>query len=313
VGEILGQAPLRRRTVDFNRIAVFVRVVEDRGFTAAARALGLPKSSISRSVALLEASLGVRLLHRSTRSVTLTEAGTAFYERASRGLAGVEEAAAVVTDLQAVVRGTIRVTAPVDMGVSMLEPAIARFARRHPAVHFDVVLTGRVVDLVEEGFDLALRAGPLRDGSLIARKIWSVESALHASPRYLARAGVPATTGDLLAHRCVVFRPGGGSSGWKLKGPSGEEVVNVKGPVTVDELSFARRSVLAGVGIGLLPMFLCARDVERGRLVRVLPDHVAPGPPLHLVYPSARYLPHRVGVFRDFLIEALGHQLRQAP
>lgn len=295
--------------MDFNRIAVFVRVVEERGFTAAARALGLPKSSISRSVALLEAALGVRLLHRSTRSVTLTEAGTAFYEQASRGLAGVEEAAAVVADLQAVVRGTIRVTAPVDIGAWMLEPVIARFVRLHPEVHLDVVLTGRVVDLVEEGFDLALRAGQLRDSAIIARKIGSVESSLHASPRYLARAGSPATLGDLTKHRCVLFRPGGSSAGWKLKGPSGEETVNVKGPVTVDELGFARRAVMAGVGIGLLPTFLCARDVERGRLVRVLPSYLAPGPPLHLVYPSARYLPHRVGVFRDFLVEALARQL----
>src|SRR5512132_2871378 len=157
--------------MNFNRIAVFVRVVDERGFTAAAQALGLPKSSVSRSVALLEEALGARLLHRSTRSVKLPEAGTAFYEQASRGLAGVEDAAAKVADLQAVVSGTLRITAPVDVGVSILEPVIARFVRRHPAVHFDVVLTGRLVDLVEEGFDLAVRAGPLRDGSLIARKL----------------------------------------------------------------------------------------------------------------------------------------------
>jgi DNA-binding transcriptional LysR family regulator len=298
--------------MDFNRIAIFVRVVDEQGFTAAAKTLRLPKSSVSRSVALLEEALGARLLHRTTRSVKLTEAGTAFYEQASRGLAGVAEAAAVVADLQSVVRGTIRITAPVDVGAWMLEPVIARFVRRHPAVHFDVVLTGRVVDLVEEGFDLALRAGQLRDGALIARKIGQVESSLHASPRYLERAGTPATTGDLRKHRCVLFRPGGSSAGWKLQGPSGEEVVDVKGPVTVDELSFARRAVLAGVGIGILPSFLCARDVESGRLVRVLPSHLAPGPPLHLVYPSARYLPHRVGVFRDFLVEALGRRLRRS-
>lgn len=297
--------------MDFNRIAIFVRVVEEQGFTAAAKVLGLPKSSVSRSVALLEAALGARLLHRSTRSVTLTEAGTAFYAQASRGLAGVAEAAAVVADLQAVVRGSIRITAPVDIGAWMLEPVIARFVRRHPAVHLDVVLTGRVVNLVEEGFDLALRAGPLRDGALIARKIGMVESSLHASPRYLARVGTPVTPGDLRKHRCVLFRPGGSSAGWTLKGPSGDEVVDVKGPITVDELSFARRAVLAGVGVGLLPTFLCARDVERGRLVRVLPAHVAPGPPLHLVYPSARYLPHRVGVFRDFLVAELALRLRR--
>ncbi len=298
--------------MDLNRIAIFVRVVDERGFTAAARTLELPKSSVSRSVALLEEALGARLLHRTTRSVRLTEAGTAFYELASRGLAGIAEAAAVVADLQSVVRGTIRITAPVDAGVALLQPVIARFVRRHPAVHFDVVLTSRIVDLVEEGFDLALRAGRLRDGAIIARKIGIVDSSLHASPRYLARAGAPATIGDLTKHRCVLFRPGSISASWTLQGPSGEEVVDVKGPVTVDELSFARRAVLSGVGIGLLPTFLCARDVEVGRLVYVLPSHVAPGPPLHLVYPSARYLPHRVGVFRDFLIEALALRLRRS-
>lgn len=296
--------------MDFNRIAVFVRVVEERGFTAAARALGLPKSSISRSVALLEAALGVRLLHRSTRSVTLTEAGAAFHERASRGLAGVEQAAAVVTDLQSVVQGSIRITAPVDLGVALLAPLSARFLQRYPGVHLDVVLTGRVVDLVEEGFDLALRIGPLRDGAIIARKIGPVESSLLASPRYLARAGVPTSLGDLAAHRAILFRATGGRAAWTLKGPSGLETVVVKGPIAVDELGFVRRAVQAGIGIGLLPAFLCRREIEKGRLVRVLPGYVEPGNVLHLVYPSARYLPHRVAVLRDFLVEALTQRLR---
>ncbi|WP_437945010.1 LysR family transcriptional regulator [Sorangium sp. So ce296] len=299
--------------MDLNRIAVFVRVVDEQGFTAAARVLGLPKSSISRSVALLEEALGARLLHRSTRSVRLTEAGAAFYERASRGVASLEEAAAMVADLQSVVRGPIRITAPVDVGVAMLEPAVARFVRRHPAVRVDVVLTGRVVDLVEEGFDLALRAGPLRDGSIIARKIGQVEDALYASPRYLERAGVPGSLADLAAHRCVLFRATRNHAAWRLTGPAGEETVEVEGPLAVDELSFARRAVLAGVGVGLLPMILCAREVARGRLVRVLPSHMASDAPLHLVYPSARYLPHRVAVFRDFLVESLTRRFQRSP
>ncbi|WP_438028268.1 LysR family transcriptional regulator [Sorangium sp. So ce233] len=299
--------------MDLNRIAVFVRVVDEQGFTAAARVLGLPKSSVSRSVALLEEALGARLLHRSTRSVRLTEAGAAFYERASRGVASLEEAAAMVADLEAVVRGTVRVTAPVDVGIAMLEPAVARFVRRHPAVRVDVALTGRVVDLVEEGFDLALRAGPIRDGSLIARRIGQVEDALYASPRYLERAGVPARLGDLAAHRCVLFRERPDRAAWTLQGPAGDETVEVQGPLAVDELSFARRAVLSGVGVGLLPSFMCAREVARGRLVRVLPSHVASGAPLHLVYPSARYLPHRVAAFRDFLVEALTRRLQRSP
>ncbi|WP_437999368.1 LysR family transcriptional regulator [Sorangium sp. So ce185] len=299
--------------MDLNRIAVFVRVVDEQGFTAAARVLGLPKSSISRSVALLEEALGARLLHRSTRSVRLTEAGAAFYERASRGVASLEEAAAMVADLQSVVRGPIRITAPVDVGVAMLEPAVARFVRRHPAVRVDVVLTGRVVDLVEEGFDLALRAGPLRDGSIIARKIGQVEDALYASPRYLERAGVPGSLADLATHRCVLFRATRNRAAWRLTGPAGEETVEVEGPLAVDELSFARRAVLAGVGVGLLPMILCGREVARGRLVRVLPSHMASDAPLHLVYPSARYLPHRVAVFRDFLVESLTRRFQRSP
>lgn len=296
--------------MNFNRIAVFVRVVDEQGFTAAAQALGLTKSSVSRSVALLEEALGTRLLHRSTRSVKLTEAGTAFYEQASRGLAGVEDAAARIVDLRSAVCGTIRITAPVDVSVAVLEPVIARFLRRHPAVHFDVVLTGRVVDLVEEGFDLAVRAGPLRDSALIARRLGHIESALHASPRYLDRAGLPGSIEDLARHQCILFRATRGRVTWTLRGPSGDETVEVKGPISVDDLSFARRAVLEGVGVGLLPTFLCTREVERGRLVRVLPSHTAPGALLNLVYPSAKYLPHRVAVFRDFLVARLAERLQ---
>jgi DNA-binding transcriptional LysR family regulator len=292
--------------LDLNRVAVFVRVVEEQGFTAAAQALALPKSSVSRAVALLEAELGVRLLQRSTRRVALTEAGGAFYERAARGLAGIGEAASAVADMQGALRGPVRMTAPVDAGERMLGAPLARFVRRHPLVHVELVLTGRVVDLVEEGFDLALRAGPLRDSSLVARKLGDPEGGVYASPRYLARHGTPARVADLAGHRCVLFRPARGRSLWSLTGPSGEERVEVAGPIGADDLSFVRRMLLAGVGPGLLPTFLCARDVERGRLVRVLPAYRAFGAPMHLVYPSARYVPRRVTVLRDFLLAALG-------
>jgi DNA-binding transcriptional LysR family regulator len=293
------------RTMDLNRVAVFVRVVEDQGFTAAAQTLGLPKSSVSRAVGLLEAELGVRLLQRSTRRVSLTEAGAAFYERASRGLAGVEEAAAAVADMQGALRGSIRLTAPVDAGALLLAAPLARFARRNPRVHVELVLTGRVVDLVEEGFDLALRAGQLRDGSLVARKLGESDGGVFASPRYLARRGTPAAVADLARHRCVLFRPARGRATWALTGPEGEERVEVAGPLGADDLSFLRRALLAGVGLGLLPSFVCARDVERGRLARVLPAYRAFAAPLHLVYPSARYVPRRVTALRDFLLASL--------
>lgn len=295
--------------MDLNRVAIFVRVVDERGFTAAARALHLPKSSVSRAVTLLEQELGVRLLQRSTRTVTLTEAGAAFYERASRGLVAIEDAGAAVADMEASLRGPIRITAPVDVGTWMIAPAVARFVRRHPSVHIDVVLTARLVNLVEEGFDLALRAGPLRDSSLIARKVGETISALYASPRYLARRGAPANVADLASHPCISFRPTRGRATWTLTGPAGPERVEVAGPVGADDFSFVRRVVLSGAGIGLLPSFACGRAVARGQLVRVLPEYYVPGAPIHVVYPSARYMPQRVARFRDFLVETIRRRM----
>jgi DNA-binding transcriptional LysR family regulator len=292
--------------MDLNRVAIFVRVVDDGGFSAAARTLRLPKSSVSRAVSLLEEQLGARLLQRSTRKVRLTEAGTTFYDRASRGLLGVEEAAAAVADLQGSLRGPIRVTAPVDAGVWVLAPLVASFVALHPAVHIDAVLTGRVVDLVAEGFDFALRAGALRDSSLMARKLARLEGALYATPAYLARRGTPTQVADLREHDCILFRPDRGRATWKLTGPDGEESVEVTGPVGADDFSFVQRIVLSGTGIGLLPGFLCQGAVEDGSLVRLLPGHVGLTGSFQLVYPSARYLPHRAAAFRDFLIAALG-------
>jgi DNA-binding transcriptional LysR family regulator len=292
--------------MDLNRVSIFVRVVNEGGFSAAARALGLPKSSVSRAVALLEEQLGVRLLQRSTRKVRLTGAGTAFYEGASRGISGLEEAAAAVSDMQSALRGLIRITAPGDAGVWLLEPLISRFVLEHPGVHVETVLTGRVVDLVEEGFDLAVRASRTLDPSLIARRLKSPEVGLFAAPAYLARRGTPARVTDLAEHDCVLFRAVRGRTEWTLIGPGGPETVEVSGSIGSDDFAYVRAALLSGVGIGLLPSFLCPRGADGEVLQRLLPAYLAPTPPLNLVYPSARYLPHRVGVFRDYLVAALG-------
>jgi DNA-binding transcriptional LysR family regulator len=292
--------------MDLNRAAIFVRVVDEGGFTAAARTLHLPKSSVSRAVSLLEEELGARLLQRSTRKIRLTEAGTTFYERASRGIAGVEEAAAAVGDLQASLRGPIRITAPGDAGVWLLAPLVSRFVELHPTVHLDVVLTQRVVDLVAEGVDFALRAGTLRDSSLVARKLGRVEAGLYAAPSYLARRGTPGRVADLARHDCILFRADRGRVTWTLNGPDHEERVEVTGPVAGDDFSFLHRIVLGGTGIGLLPSFLCRAAVDEGGLVRVLPRYAwRTAGSFHLVYSSARYLPHRAAVFRDFLLAGL--------
>jgi DNA-binding transcriptional LysR family regulator len=292
-------------TPDLNHVAVFARVVETGSFTAAAAALGLPKSSVSRSVSRLELELGVRLLQRTTRSVRLTDAGHAYYERVAQALAGLKEAQSAVSDMQQTPSGVVRVTAAVDIGVNVLGGLVARFVRRYPTIHVEMVLTGRVLNLVEEGVDLAVRAGKLDDSSLLARKVGTLEARLLTAPGYLKRRGAPKAVGDLARHDCVLFRARRGRSTWELTGPKGVERVDVTGSVSADDFAFVRQMLLAGGGIGLVPWTTCAQDIERGRLVRVLPEYAAPGGALHVVYPSARHLPHRVALLRDFLVQGL--------
>lgn len=292
--------------MDLNRVAAFVRVVHDGSFTAAARALGVPKSSVSRSVAQLEQELKIRLLHRTTRKLHLTDAGAAFYERAARAIADLGDATAAAADMSADLRGTVRLTAPVDFGVIVLASLVARFVRAHPTIRVETILTGRIVDLVGEGIDLAVRAGQLRDSSLVARRIGPLSAALFATPRYLAKHPAPSRVADLAGHACVVFRPSQTKSTWTLAHRDGEQAsVEVRGPVSSDDLGFVRKAVLSGVGVGLLPEFLVLRDEERGKLVRLLPEWAQHGATLSIVYPSARFVPQRVVVFREFLVREL--------
>ncbi len=293
--------------MDLNHVSTFARVVHDGSFTAAAKSLGLPKSSVSRSVAQLEEQLGIRLLQRTTRKLHLTDAGAAFYERITRALGDIQDATTAAADAHEQLRGTVRLTAPVDFGVLALAPTIARFTRKHPEIHVDFVLTGRVVDLVGEGIDLAVRAGPLRDSSLIAKRVGDLRSVFYASPKYLDRKGEPKDVDDLVAnHDCVMFRRGDGKTAWSLVHSDGtQKTVDASGPVIADDLSFVRKAVISGAGVSVLPEFLCGRAEEAGLLVRVLPEWTLSGAILHIAYPTARFVPQRVVVFRDFLLKDL--------
>jgi DNA-binding transcriptional LysR family regulator len=289
--------------VDFNDVVTFVRVAEGSGLTPAARALGVPKSTVSRSLARLERRLGVRLVQRTTRALALTDAGRAYYERVRGAVAGVLDATADVVDMGQEARGTIRITAPADLGSALLAEVVARFSETYRDVRFEVVLTQRVVDLVAEGFDLALRVAPLTDSSLVARKVGAADGGLFASPEYLAKRGTPSKVADLAAHDVVRFRAFGPRL--VLQGPRGaEEGIVVNGPVQADELLFVQRLVALGAGIGVLPLFFssCDDHAPRGGLVRVLPDWALRGGVVHLVAPSARQEPRRVRLFRDFLL-----------
>ncbi len=294
--------------MDLNHVAVFARVVELESFTAAAAQLGLPKSSVSRTVTRLEEELGVRLLQRTTRQLHLTEAGHAYYERARLALSGLEEAASAATNMSAEPRGTVRVSAPPDFGALNLAETVARFIAKYPLVHIDLSLTSRYVDLVAEGFDLAIRAGKLRDSTLVARRIGTDSLGLYASPAYLRRRGRPKSFIDLENHECVLFHGKQGKAEWRLSGPDGEERVTVRGPVSVDEMSFALQAVAAGLGIGLLPGIGVRVASLRKSLpapVRLLPEYESAAADLHVVSPPTRFQPASVTAFRQFLIEEL--------
>lgn len=299
--------------MDLNRVAAFARVVHDGSFTAAAKALGVPKSSVSRSVSQLEEDLGTRLLHRTTRKLHLTEAGSAFYERVARALSDIDEATSVASDAQGEPRGLVRVTAPLDIGVWALAGVAARFVKIHPTIHLDVSLSSRQVDLVAEGVDLAVRAGEVRDQSLIARRIGVVETALYASSQWVKKHGQPDTVADLARFDNIVFRPVNGRATYSLvTGDGRKEDVSVTGSVAADDLSFVKQAALAGAGIGLIPEFLCAKEWMSGKLVRILPEwSLGLGAGLSIVYPSARFLPQRVAVVRDFLMDELGAIFRK--
>jgi len=290
--------------MDLNRIAAFARVVEAGSFTAAASVLGVRKSSVSRSVAALEAELGIRLLQRTTRRLSLTEAGHAYYDRARDALAGLDEAREVVSSLGTEPRGVVRLTAPVDLA-GELAPITGQFLREHPRVRVEVMLTARYVDLVKEGFDLAVRAGVLADSSLVARKLGETAMGLFASPEYLERRGRPRRLVDLVHHDCILFRAGGSKATWRLQGRHGEERVVVEGRVDADELTFVRGMLLAGSGIGMAPVQSFAPLVESGRLERVLPQYARHGAALHIVWPNRRFEPAAASLFRDALAARL--------
>lgn len=288
----------------------FVRVAETRSFSEAARRLNASKSVVSRQVAALEATLGARLFHRTTRSLTLTEAGQGFYEKAARILADIDEATASVSQLQAAPRGRLRVNAPTSFGIHHLMSAIPAFLARHPEVEIDMTLNDRFVDLVDEGFDMAVRIGRLADSSLVARRLAPVQRVVCASPAYLAARGVPMTPDDLPAHSCLCYSYMALSDEWRfITAEGGPWPVEVRGPLRTNNGDALREAVLQGVGLGYLPTFIIGEDLQAGRVVAVLADYVPPeGAAVHAVYPHARHLSPKVRAFVDFLAERFGPQ-----
>lgn len=292
--------------MDLNEVSTFVKVVEAGGFTAAAEELELPKSTISRRIARLEERLGVRLLERTTRKMRLTEAGQAYFDQVSVPIATLHTASAAAEEQQDVPRGLLKLTAPVDLGHAFLPDLLVRFTKRYPELHVQVELSGRLVDLIREGFDVALRAGKLEDSSLVARRLGGTGIGLYASPQYLAARGTPKSPEQLRAHDFVIHTGVISNGRLPLVGPNGEQkAIEVEGALSGNDFTFVLRAIEAGGGIGLLPKFSARRACSDGALVAVLPEWTREGGGLHIVYPSARFLPAKTKVFCDFVLEML--------
>jgi len=287
--------------MDLNDIVVFTKVVETKSFTGAAEQLGLPKSTVSRKLAQLEERLGVRLVQRTTRKLALTDIGEAYYERAARIVSDIAAAEQVVTDMQATPRGRLKITAPIDLSTKYLGGIIAEFVAAHPDVNVELDATDRIVDLIEEGFDVAVRFGPLPESTLIARRLAAIDSVLVASPAYIARRGVPMTIEELEDHDKVLFTPSARTQGWTLA--NGEQTYELTRPARFasNNLAAVCDVILAGGGIGMVTEFMVACDVIKGRLVRVLPEWSARTADINAVYAARQNLPPRLSLFLDHL------------
>lgn len=287
-------------------MAVFVRVVEAGGFSAAARALGLTPSAVSKLVGRLEDRLGARLLNRSTRRLSLTDEGRAYFERSRHILAEIEEAEQAVGGAKGLARGRLRVTAAVAFANHQIAPLLPRFLERYPEIHLELNITDRVVDLVEEGFDVGVRTGELSESSLISRLIAEDHRIICAAPAYLDRHGTPQRPEELSHHNCLMWT--GDQSGlndWPFIGPDGPYTVRVRGNTEVNNGDALVAMALAGLGLGRLARYRIADAIRAGRLVPLLGQyHRFVKLPIYVVYPHRRLLSAKVRAFTDFLVDA---------
>ncbi len=288
-------------------MATFVGVVRSGSFASASRLLQLPKSTVSQHVSRLEATLGARLLERTTRALRLTNAGAAYYERCVRILTEVEEANAAVKDLGTSPRGTLRVATSYLIGQSVVADVAATFCRQFPEIEIDVVASDRRVNLLEEGFDIAIVvAGTVPDTTMISRVLSGGRTWCCATPSYLAESGTPLTPAELGRHECIVRAAATDGAAretiWTFERADDVRRVEVHGRLHVNSVLMAHAAVLAGAGIATIPSFICANEVESGRLVHILSDWIVDRKEIRIVYPSNRHLSPRVKLFADAFV-----------
>lgn len=286
-----------------NDMALFVEVVKARSFRRAAEAMGMPNSTLSRRISGLEKAIGLRLLHRTTRKIELTEAGQTYFERCKRIVEEARLAHEQLGEMLAQPSGVLRASLPVDLANVVLAPLFTEFARRYPGITFEFDLTPRNVDLVAEPFDLAIRMGEPPNSNLIARPLARLSCYLYASPRYLEMAGEPSQPADLTQHECLRFPKAGQ---WKLHDSTQTTEIDVGGRFVLNNVGMIRRLAALDQGIALLAEKIVAEDVAAGRLRRVLPHWQGPAAPVYAIT-ETRLLPAKTQRFIEFLRERLGN------
>ncbi|CAH1567515.1 Transcriptional regulator, LysR family [Vibrio jasicida] len=287
-------------------LPVFVAVVECGSFSLAAKQLNLTKSAISKRINQLEDDLGIRLLNRTTRKLSLTEAGRRYFEYASQAVNLAQQGVDAVSELQGSPQGRLKITAPMSFGVLHVAPLISEFLARYPKIEVDLQLEDAMVDLVEQGFDLGIRIGELATSNLIAKRLAPCKSVLCASPEYLEEFGVPTKPSDLVTHNCLRYSYFRGGVEWMFINSGNEYKVLPKGNFVVNNSEAIRQLLLRGSGIAQLPTFIAAKDFASGNLKPLMEEFSLPEHAIYAVFPERKHMPLKVRVFIDFISEKLG-------
>jgi DNA-binding transcriptional LysR family regulator len=288
----------------FENMRTFIRVVETGSISGAADRLGIAKSAVSRRLKELEGHLGVELFHRTTRKMNLTDTGRAFYHQSVRILEDVIEAEHATSQAHGTLRGSLKIALPSTFGLMHMGPAINEFLQANPQIEFDLDFNDREVDLIQEGFDLAIRIANLPDSSLIARRLAPIRFVMCASPAYLEQMGTPRSPDELSAHQCLVYSLRRDFEYWHLTDRNGSEIRTKIHPyLKASTGEFLKDAAVDGLGIILLPSFIAYKEIERGALVQILKEYELPQMDAYAIYPQTRHLSQRVRAFVDFLVK----------
>ena len=293
----------------FSALPIFVTVVECGSFSLASQKLGLSKSAVSKRITLLEQSLGIQLLHRTTRSLSLTEAGARYFDYVRPAVKLAADGLDAISELQQAPQGSLRIAVPMVFGRLHIAPLIPEFLRRYPKIQLQMQMDDKTTDLIAGGFDLAIRIGELPDSSLIARKIAPCLSVICASPEYLARHAAPQTPQQLSQQNCLFYSYFRDGVEWTFLSPQGPTRIPPNGNYQVNNSDAIHQATLDGLGIANLPRFMVEADLHAGRLQALLADHPLPEHGIYAVYPQRKYLPTKVSVLIEFLMEKLAERL----